>query len=124
MFQNMWMALVFGDAGGFAVFLDELPEALPGDRKQSLISGVIFQEIKHHFSLIQQWILVLEESLCGFEGALQPGDGEMAVREVISLQANDFRRSQTVGKGDQDHHIIAEAVGAGGGEKCEQLIPS
>lgn len=50
--QHMRMAFVFRDAGGLAVLLDELPEALSGERKEPLISPLISEEFKHGFAQV------------------------------------------------------------------------
>lgn len=116
------MTQVRRNSSSFSVALNQTPEVLSAQFEKRPRIIEIRQVIKHPRTLIEERIRVLNEGLGSLLRTFEPLHREVTIAKVISCKANDFRDTQPMREGHEDHQPVALAVRFGDLEQRSQLV--
>src|SRR5690348_10183132 len=97
----MAVRLVRRDARGHAVALHDVGEPEPRDWEEPLFRCQCSNVLLDGGFLVQKWLRICEERLCGSEASLQSAHCDVTILEVGSREVDRFGGSQTVREADQ-----------------------
>jgi len=120
--QNVRVGEMTWYPGGASMSNKKSSKLAARDRKESLIAWPISHEINEGFGLIQQGFAISNKGLHSMVGTLETAHTEIAIRNIISFDSNDFARPESMRVPYQNHQPVALPMCTRGGQNPEQLL--